>query len=442
MRPMPGHPEPESQKSGLLARWAQALAARIGMPKNDLLREATFRGLWFSILGSSFANQVSVLALPLTAAVLLQATPEQMGRLTAMQAAPFVLLSLPSGVWLDRVRKLPVFAGFQALLAVALISVPIAWWAGWLAMPWLYVVGFIIGSVNTVGGAAGQIVLTQIVPRARLIEAHARNATASSAAEIAGPGAAGALIKWFSAPLALALNALLVAAIVWQLLRLHVIEEPRATATRFWHALREGFRFVIHNRLLVLSSILVGSWHMSFYAAQTVQILIATRELGLSESEIGLCYALLGVGTVIASLVGYRISRRIGIGPTMVLGHVVCGAGWLLGAAAPANTLGVAMFSAMLLLYGTGSVLIFINFLAIRQAVTPNALLGRMTSTMRWLIMVPSVPGALLAGQLGAHFGLRSALLFSGCAVILCAALVWRSPLLRDLRELPRLTLG
>jgi MFS family permease len=93
----------------------------------------------------------------------------------------------------------------------------------------------------------------------------------------------------------------------------------------------------------------------------------------------------------------------------------------------------------MLLLYGVGAVLIFINFLAIRQAVTPNALLGRMTSTMRWLIMVPSVPGALLAGWLGEHFGLRSALLFSGCAVLLCAGLVWRHPLLRNLRELPRI---
>lgn len=413
-------------------------ATRIGMPADDLLRDATFRGLWVAILISSFANQISVLALPLTAAVLLHATPEQMGVLTAMQAAPFVLLSLPSGVWLDRVRKLPVFAGFEALLAAALATVPVAWWLGWLGMPWLYVVGFVIGSVNTVGGSAGQIVLTQIVPRARLVEAHARNATASSAAEIAGPGAAGALIKLATAPVALALNALLVGVIVWQLRRIRVVETPHAATARFWQALREGFRFVIRQRLLVISCVLVGGWHLSFYSAQTVQILIATRILGLSESAIGLCYALLGVGTVTASLVGSRISRRIGVGPTMVLGHVICGAGWLLGAAAPANALGVAMFSAMLLLYGVGAVLIFINFLAIRQAVTPNALLGRMTSTMRWLIMVPSVPGALLAGWLGEHFGLRSALLFSGCAVLLCAGLVWRHPLLRSLRELPR----
>jgi MFS family permease len=419
--------------------WTARLATRIGMPENDLLRDATFRRLWFAILCNSFANQISLLALPLTAVLLLNATPTQMGTLTALQALPFALLSLPSGVWLDRVRKLPVFVGFQTLLAVALITVPIAWWAGWLGMSWLYVVGFITGSVNTIGGTAGQIVLTQIVPRARLVEAHARNATASSTAEIAGPGVAGALIKLVTAPVALASNSLVVAVTVWLLRGIRITEAPRAQLTRFWPALLEGLRFVKGNRLLVSSAILVGGWHLGFYSAQTVQILIATRILGLSESTIGLCYALLGVGTVIASLMGYRISRRLGVGPTMVLGHMICGAGWLLGAAAPANALGVAMFGAMLLLYGVGSVLIFINFLAIRQAVTPNALLGRMTSTMRWLIMIPSVPGALLAGWLGEQFGLRSALLFSGCAVLLCAGVIGRVTRLRHLRELPRL---
>jgi MFS family permease len=438
-RPVPVDPAQVHQTPARRRGWASRLATRAGLPQDDLLRDATFRRLWFAILSSSFSNQISLLALPLTAVLLLRATPTQMGLLTALQAAPFALLSLPSGVWLDRVRKLPVFAGFQAVLAAALITVPIAWWAGWLGMPWLYVIGFIIGSVNTVGGTAGQIVLTQIVPRARRVEAHARNATASSAAEIAGPGAAGALIKLVSAPLALALNALLVVVTVWLLRGIRVAETPRERLVRFWPALADGLRFVKRQPLLVPSAILVGSWHLSFYSAQTVQILIATRVLGLSEGSIGLCYALLGVGTVMASLVGYRVSRRFGPGPTMALGHVVCGVAWLTGAAAPANALGVAMFGAMLLMYGVGSVLIFINFLAIRQAVTPNAMLGRMTSTMRWLIMIPSVPGALLAGWLGEHFGLRSALLFSGCAVLLGALVIGRLPRIRGLRELPRI---
>ena len=105
------------------------------------------------------------------AAVLLQATPTQMGLLTAMEIAPFVLLSLPSGVWLDRVRKLPVYVIGECLLALAVASVPLAWWFGQLLMGWMYAIGFVLGCVYTVAGSAAQIVLTQVVARERLVEA-------------------------------------------------------------------------------------------------------------------------------------------------------------------------------------------------------------------------------------------------------------------------------
>ena len=107
-----------------------------------------YRRLWSSILISSFGGQVTMLALPLTAAVLLQATPTQMGLLSAMEIAPFVLFSLPSGVWLDRVRKLPVYVAGESMLALIVASMPLAWWLGWLSMTWLYVVGFAIGTCS------------------------------------------------------------------------------------------------------------------------------------------------------------------------------------------------------------------------------------------------------------------------------------------------------
>ena len=136
-----------------------------------------------------------MLALPLTAAVLLHATPTQMGLLTAMEIAPFVLFSLPSGVWLDRVRKLPVYIGGEVALALTVASVPLAWGFGVLTMPWMYLVAFALGTVFTTAGSAAQIVLTQVVPRERLVEAHAKNALASSGAEVVGPGLAGLLIR-------------------------------------------------------------------------------------------------------------------------------------------------------------------------------------------------------------------------------------------------------
>ena len=419
--------------------WFQAFRARFQLASNDLLRDATYRRLWSSILISSLGGQVTMLALPLTAAVLLQATPTQMGLLTSMEIIPFVLFSLPAGVWLDRVRKLPVYVAGETVLAFAVLSVPLAWALGWLTMTWMYAVGFFIGTVYTVAGSAAQIVLTQVVPRERLVEAHAKNALASSGAEVAGPGVAGALIRVVGAPLALLVDAVLLLASAL-ILRGITVDEQRDNhrAVAFWASLKEGLRFVASQRLLLALAACVGCWQMCHHAAIVVQILFATRTLGLSEQAVGLSYVALGAGTVLASLVGDRISRRIGPGPCLVLGFAVCGSGWLLVANVPAGPWGVAAFSLMLSLFGVGAVLIFINFLALRQAVTPEPLLGRMTSTMRWLILIPAGPGALLGGWLGEHVGLRAALVFAGSAALVLAAVAWRLPVIRGVRSLPK----
>ena len=416
----------------------RAFAGTLALAPDDLLHDATYRRLWTSILISSFGSQVTMLALPLTAAVLLHAAPTQMGLLTAMEIVPFVLFSLPSGVWLDRVRKLPVYVVGETALAFIVASVPFAWWMGWLSMRWLYVVGFVIGTVYTTAGTAAQIVLTQVVARERLVEAHAKNALATSGAEVAGPGLAGALIKLVGAPLALLVDAglLIVSATILRGICIHEERRPVATA-HFWRDLRAGVRFVRSQRLLVSLAVAVGVWQMCHHAAIVVQILFATRTLGLSEQAVGLSYMGMGLGTIIASVFGNRISRRVGPGPCLVIGFAVCAAGWLLLAVAPANAFGVAAFALTLLLFSAGAVLIFINFLALRQAVTPQPLLGRMTSTMRWLILIPAGPGALMGGWLGEHIGLRAALAFAGGSAALLALLAWRHPVIRGVKVLP-----
>jgi MFS family permease len=361
-----------------------------------------------------------------------------MGWLTAMETLPFALFSLPAGVWLDRVRKLPVYVAGECTLAAASVSVPIAWWMHALTMPWLYVVSFVIGSVHTVAGSAAQIVLTQVVARERLVEAHAKNALASSGAEVAGPGLAGAMIKLVGAPLALLLDAtmLTLSALILRGVRVHEIRRAHAQP-HFWRDLAAGLRFVRGHALLVALAACVGVWQMCQNAALVVQILFATRELGLSSQGVGLSYVGLGAGTVVTSTIGNRVSRRFGPGPTLVAGFAVCGFGWTLLAMAPATHWGVFTFALMLMLFGVGAVLIFINFLALRQAVTPEPLLGRMTSTMRWLILLPAGPGALLGGWLGERFGLRSSLAFAGVTALLLAAAASQWPVVRRVRVLP-----
>lgn len=408
------------------------------LPRDDLLRDRAYLRLWTSILISSFGGQIAMLALPLTAAVLLNASPTQMGLLTAMEIIPFVLLSLPSGVWLDRVRKLPVYVAGEGIMALVLSSVPAAWMLGVLSMPFMYCVAFISGSILVTSGSAAQIVLTQVVDRHRLVEAHARNALASSAAEVAGPGVAGALIKLAGAPLALLADAVLLVMSVLILRGITIVEvrlpDPEA---HFWRDMKEGLRFVASEPLLISLATLVGTWQMVHYASLVVQILIATRTLNLNEHQVGLCYMIMGLGTIVASMLGNRFSRWFGPGPCLILGFAVCGSGWLQLSLAPADAWGIASFVLMLLCYSFGAVLIFVNMLALRQSVTPEGMMGRMTSTMRWLMLIPAGPGALLGGYIGEHLGLRYTLGFAGTFSLLLAAWASRRSILRQVDRLP-----
>lgn len=415
----------------------------LNIGQSDLLFDAVYRRLWSSVLISSLGMQITLLALPLTAAVLLHASPKQMGWLTFMETLPFVLFSLPSGVWLDRVKKLPVYVIGEVSIAFAVASVPLAWWLHYLSIEWLYLVSFIIGTVNTTSGSAAQIVLTQIVSRERLVEAFAKNALATSGSEITGPAIAGALFKVVGAPLALLCNALLLLTSALILRGIAITETLNTSATpHFWRDLKEGLHFVVKKPLLLALAVTVGLWQLSYNAALVVQILFASRVLGLSEQAIGLSYTGMGIGSIIASLLGHKISRAIGPGMSIIVGITVCGASWSALALAPANHVGVAAFVLMLMCFSIGGVLIFINFLALRQAVTPEPLLGRMTSTMRWLILLPAGPGALIGGWLGEHISLRSALGFAGATGLLLAFVTWRNPVIRGIRTLPNFSYG
>jgi MFS family permease len=370
------------------------------------------------------------------------ATPTQMGLLTAMEIVPFVLFSLPAGVWLDRVRKLPVYIAGECAIGLSVASVPLAWWAGWLTIHWLYVVGLVIGTVYTVAGSAAQIVLTQVVPRERLVEAHAKNALAGSGAEVVGPGSPGALIKVVGAPLALLVDAVLVAFSA-AILRGVPIREPLARPSgeaRRWRssgptcapasASSPGTACSSRSR----SSSAPGRrattprwWCRSCSrparsACRSRRSASATRRWAPARSWPA------------SSATGSAAARP---GPSLVLGIAICGAGWLLLSVAPANAWGVAAFTATLMLFSTGAVLIFINFLALRQSVTPAPLLGRMTSTMRWLILIPAGPGALLGGWLGEHSGLRTSLAVAGGGALLLAVAAIRLGVIRNLKSLP-----
>lgn len=280
--------------------------------------------------------------------------------------------------------------------------------------------------------------MSLLVPRQRLVEAHARNAMAHSIAEVSGPGLAGLLIKLVGAPLALLADAVLLFGSAAMLRGLLLREQRCAVERRHFGAeLREGLRFVLgHPVLLPLSGVL-ALWQFFNQLAMVVHILVATRQLGLSEQQVGLSYIALGAGSVLAGVFGHRISSRVGPGRGVALGIGLTGVGWLLVSLMPAGLWGVTGFIAMLMCFAAGAVLLMINYIGLRQAVTPQAMQGRMTTVMRWLALLPAGPGALGGGYLGEHFGLTVAPAIGGVGALSLAAWVLARSSIRRIRRLP-----
>ena len=399
-----------------------------------------FRKLWTSLTITSFGAQITNLALPLTAALLLNATPMQMGILVALETLPFALVSLHAGVLLDRVRKLPVVIIADLGRGLALLAIPLAAWFGVLSMEILFTVGFLCGVQNVVGGAGYQVLLAQMAGRKRLVEANAKTALGETSAALIGPGVAGGLIQALTAPFAIALDALtfFISALLLRRIEARNDVAHQRARTGVWSEIGEGLKLVWENRTLWGLAWLAGLWQFLHHMQIAVLILFATRELSLSAGAIGLAYACGGLGCVLASAGAQRLSARFGIGPVIVHGLIVTALGWqafgLIGGPPWVATLALG---AAMLVFDFGAVLYAINYLALRQAITPDRLLGRMTATMRFVTVAPAPLGSLVGGALATAIGLRATLLTVGALglVLVAAAMLW-SPV-RHHRRLP-----
>jgi MFS family permease len=413
-------------------RTIKRISTRLRRRFRGLWLSRDFRRLWVSLTVTAYGAQITNLALPLTAALLLHASPLQMGVLIALETLPFALCSLHAGVLLDRVRKLPVVIAADIGRALALAVIPIAAWLGALSIDLLFVIGFVCGVQNVVGGAAYQVLIAQMAGRKRLVEANAKIALGETSAALMGPGLAGGLIQALTAPFAIAFDAFAFFASALLLRRIVAksdVVRPNGAA-KVWREIGEGLRLVWGNRTLRGLAWLAGLWQILHHMQIAVLILFATRELGLSAGAIGFAYACGGLGCVLASAFAERLSRRFGIGPVIVHGLVLTVVAWqafaLLGGSGwPA----IFALGAAMLVFDFGAILWGINYLALRQAITPDRLLGRMTATMRFLTVAAAPLGSLVGGVLATIIGLRGTLLtVAGLGVALSVAAVLWSP--------------
>ncbi len=298
---------------------------------SSLWRNTDFLKLWAGQTVSLFGSQITVLALPLLAALTLDATPAQMSLLVAAGAAPDLLVGLIAGVWVDRLRRRPLLIGADLGRAALLLSIPLAALVGALRLWLLVAVAFGLGLLTTIFGIAYQSYLPALVPRDDLVEANGRLEAGSAVAGVAGPGLAGGLVQWVTAPVAVLLDALSFLLSALLLGRIRTVEPPTPAAaqSRVWGEIGAGLRAVAGAPLLraLAGSAATFNFFDNFLFA--VYVLYLTRELGLGPAAVGAVFAIGGAGGLLGALLAGPIARRIGLGRALVGAILLAGLGEL-----------------------------------------------------------------------------------------------------------------
>lgn len=394
------------------------------LPADSLLRNRNFFRMWIASTVAVLGGSVSQLALPLTAVQILHASAGQMGLMFACGALPFVLFSLPAGVWLDRRSKRAVIVGFNLLGCAALAVVPLAVQFDALSMPLLYVVDFVVGTGFCIGGSAAQVFNTQLVGRERLVEANSVQATATSIAGLIGPVIAGMLVGWLGAPTAVALDALafLASAMLVASIRFH--EVPMKLSTRpVLEDMVEGLRFVWQQPLLRAFAIMAFMTLFLFDGFMALYVLHATRNLYLTASELAAVNTLAALGALAGAIAVPRLNRRLGKHVVITLGLGLAALGFIAYSQAPSGKYSVMLAGGAMFLLDAGITAYTVNYLAMRQMITPDAMLGRMTSTMRFLSVSAAPIGSSISGYCADRYGIAAVLLVQGFALIAASIL-------------------
>lgn len=408
---------------------------------SGLWRDPEFMKFWAAQTVSAFGTQVTLLALPLTAALVLDAGAGQMGALAAAQGAPRLLLVLLAGAWADRRRKRPILIAADLGRALLLTTLPLAHVLSGLRMELLYLVGFGVGALDALFGAASSPLLLAVVRRDRIVEARTKLSQSGTAAFMVGPGLAGGLVQALSAPVAILADVLsfgVSALVLWRVRA----PEPHVPTTEGRRGMRseiaEGLRFVAGHRLLLALAGNNATWAFFDQVVAAVLVLYLIREIGLRPALLGLVFVGGPLGFLVSGLLLPRVSRAFGLGPVAMGGAFVGSVGGvfyvLVGGPLP---LAVAMLVATEFLMGFGAGFYSITTGSLQQIVTPDRLLGRMNASFSFLTGGLAPLGALTGGLLGETIGLRPTLAVGAVGGVGAFLWVWWSPL-RELREQPQ----
>jgi len=398
-----------------------------------------FRSLWAAETISVFGTGISQLALPLVAVITLEASAFEVALLGVIEFLPFILISLPAGVWVDRMRRKPMLVTADVGRALLLASIPVAYWLDVLTIWQLYVVGFFVGILTVFFDVAYQSYLPSLVARDQLVEGNSKLEISRSAAQLAAPGLSGVLVEAIRAPGTVLLDAISFFLSAVFLFRIRTEERAPTRTEReagpgMKEEVKEGLRWVFGNPYLRWIAASTATFNFFGNIIFAVYLVFAVRTLDLRPGVIGLIFTVSSIGYLAGALLANRLSRRFGVGPTIIIGAAGSVSLLLLAIAPESNP--IPFLIAAQAISGMGVPIYNITQLSFRQAITPERLQGRMNSVMRFIVWGVMPLGALLGGALASWFGLRTAIWVGAIGMSLAVLPVLLSPV-RTLREMP-----
>jgi MFS family permease len=409
-----------------------------GGDPGSLWRHRNFLKLWSASAVSYLGTHISMLALPLIAAVLLDASPFEAGLMAAIGWLPYLLFGLFAGVWVDRLRRRPVLIATDLGRAAVYSLVPISFALGKESITLLTVVALLAGTLSVFYDVANLSYLPTLVDRSLLVQANSRITSTSSAAQIIGPGIGGMLIRLVGAPVAVlvdALSFLVSAALVWRIDAPEPPPEPAANRS-IRSDIEQGFRIVLGSDILKALAASAATVQLAGYAFLAIYVLYMTRDLGLTAAEVGLVLSIGGAGALVGALLADPLRRWIGQGPAIVLTLFLFGVtGLLIPLAVLVPEWALPLVIASEFLQWMAIVAHEVCAVSLRQAIVPDRLAGRVNGTMRFLSLGLRPVGSLLGGILGGTaLGLAGTLVIAEFGMLVAFVWLLASPV-RSIRE-------
>jgi predicted MFS family arabinose efflux permease len=334
-----------------------------------------------------------------------------------------LLVGLFAGVWVDRLHRRPILILVDLARGLLLLSIPAAALLGVLRIEQLYLIAAAVGGLTVLFSVAYVAYLPTLVERRNMLEGNSKLAFTDSLAEILGPGLAGVLVQALTAPMAILVDALTFFVSAASLMTIRKLEPAAVLPKARQPALKEfieGLRAVLSNSLLRTLGLVEGSLSFfgNFYA--TLYALFAIREVGLTPAALGVTIAAGGVGSLLGALLVVPVVRWLGLGRALISVLVLQTFVALLIPLAPQHLIGgMAVLIAAQLFGDSLRTVYFINSVSLRQAVTPDRILGRVNASMELLTAGIGPLGALTGGLLAEWLGMRPTLVIAAFGALL-----------------------